>query len=99
MKDLVVSQSGPGGANVRLYTALKGELICETRLHAPDTGRLEEPAWLGTAITFGPEPDVFYILSNGNTVTKINSNCEKLWSWTSPDARSELSANPSHCGS
>lgn len=87
LKDQVIAHSGPGGANIRIFTALKGELVCSTRLHSPKDGRLEEPAWLGTAISFGSEHNTFYVLSNGNTVTKINDKCEKLWTWKSPDER------------
>lgn len=87
LKDIVVSHSGPGGSQIRVFTALSGEPICETRLHAPETGRLEEPPWLGTAIAFGSEPDAFFVLSNGNTVSKLNHKCEKVWTWSSPDER------------
>lgn len=92
-KDLVATQSGPGGSSVRLFTAMKGELICETRLHAPETGRLEEPAWLGSAIAFGPEAEVFYTLSNGNTVTRLTDACDDTWAWKSPDDRSDSDPN------
>ncbi|KZT37697.1 DUF1620-domain-containing protein [Sistotremastrum suecicum HHB10207 ss-3] len=89
-KDLVAALSGPGGSNVRLLTALRGELIYQRTLHPPELGKLEEPAWLGSEATFDPESSTLYVLTNGYTITKIDAKGDIVWTWTSPTQGSSI---------
>jgi len=84
---VVTSLSGPGGANLRTFDALTGDLLLEKQLHSPQVGLLSEPHHLGTYIAFGNEtkgsPELF-VLTNGHTVQHIVGGKIK-WSWTSED--------------
>ncbi|KAI0076779.1 hypothetical protein K474DRAFT_1675313 [Panus rudis PR-1116 ss-1] len=81
----LVALSGPGGSSLRLPDVHTGQLISETFLHAPDSGRLLEPATLSVALTFGLDDDV-YALTNGHTLRRVKgSTGDVVWGWTTPD--------------
>ncbi|KAF4611826.1 hypothetical protein D9613_004025 [Agrocybe pediades] len=82
----VATLSGPGGAILRNFNALTGELLLEKRLHKPEIGALSEPLHLGKDVVFAPHSNQMYVLSNGCTISCIDgSTGEVIWSWTSPD--------------
>ncbi|KAF8963227.1 hypothetical protein BDZ97DRAFT_1038548 [Flammula alnicola] len=84
--NVVATLSAPGGATLRTFDALTGQLLLEKRLHAPEVGALSEPLHFGKHIIFSPNPTDLYVLSNGCTVRNINgSTGEVKWTWTSPD--------------
>ncbi|GBE86822.1 hypothetical protein SCP_1000640 [Sparassis crispa] len=86
-QDVVAAVSGSGGATLRLFDALTGDLRVEKRLHRPDAGRLFEPETLGTAIAF--EKDDVFVLSNGHILRRVDSKTGELkWCWASPDEAS-----------
>jgi hypothetical protein len=84
---VVVSLSGPGGATLRSFDALTGQLLVERRLRTPE---LANPSDLGTDLAFVHDSsdihsDVF-VLTNGHTVLRLDGLSGKTkWSWTSPD--------------
>lgn len=85
---MVAALSGVGGANLRLFDAIEGDLLLETRLHNPETGRLFEPETLGTAISFGSGEqagDVF-VLTDGHVLRSIDRRTGDVkWGWSAPD--------------
>lgn len=83
----LAAQSGPGGSTVRVYTSTLGQLICDVQLHPPREGRLSEPAWIGSAQAFELATKNLYVLTNGNTVTKLGPDCNVLWTWKNPAER------------
>ena len=84
----VATLSGPGGSTFRTFDALTGELLIEKRLHLPEIGLPSEPVFIGKHVVFSPESTDIYVLSNGYTVTNINSETGEVnWSWSSPDQR------------
>lgn len=87
---MVAVLSGPGGATLRSFDVLKGHLILEKKLHAPESGQIAEPNHLGTAIAFAPSidhPDIF-VLTNGHTIRSVDGTTgEAKWTWVSPDRR------------
>ncbi|KAJ4471498.1 hypothetical protein J3R30DRAFT_1087191 [Lentinula aciculospora] len=80
----VASLSGPGGATLRTFDVLNGEMLLERRLHESETGLLLQPNNLGTFIAFGKHPKEIYTLTNGRTVNSINSG-KISWTWSSED--------------
>ncbi|KAI0743061.1 hypothetical protein C8Q80DRAFT_1192304 [Daedaleopsis nitida] len=89
--DVVAALSGPGGAHLRLFDSHHGHLLLEKRLHDPEAGRLQEPASLGVALTFGTEEkdkDI-YVLTNGHILRRIDPHTGDVrWGWTAPDQTS-----------
>jgi ER membrane protein complex subunit 1 len=84
----VATLSGPGGSTLRTFDALTGQLLVEKRLHLPEIGILSEPVFIGKHVIFSPDSTDIYVLSNGYTVTNINSETGDVkWSWSSPDQR------------
>jgi len=82
----VATLSGPGGATLRNFNVLTGELLLEKRLHKPDGGALSEPIYLGKDVIFSPHSSDLYVLSNGCTISSIDGNTGNVnWNWTSPD--------------
>ncbi|KAL1943370.1 hypothetical protein VTO73DRAFT_4445 [Trametes versicolor] len=89
--DVVAALSGVGGANLRLFDAIEGDLLLETQLHSPEAGRLFEPETLGTAISFGSGEqagDVF-VLTDGHILRSIDRRTGDVkWGWSAPDQTS-----------
>ncbi|EPQ55571.1 DUF1620-domain-containing protein [Gloeophyllum trabeum ATCC 11539] len=90
----VAALSGPGGATLRIFDALTGQLLLENRLHAPSSGHLSEPIDLGTALSLQPtentRPHIF-VLTNGHSVRLIDgSTGDMKWGWTSADQTSKV---------
>ena len=91
---MVASLSGPGGATLRSFDVLTGQLLVEKRLHPIDSGRVSNPSDLGTEIAFVNDdslkgdvyPDMF-VLTNGHTIRRISGQGDMEWIWTSPDQR------------
>ena len=84
----VATLSGPGGSTFRTFDALTGQLLVEKRLHLPEMGLPSEPVFIGKHVIFSPDSTDIYVLSNGYTVTNINSETGEVnWSWSSPDQR------------
>lgn len=89
---VVTALSGPGGATLRSFDALTGDLILEKRLHHPHAGILSEPSDLRVDMAFkdvshSAYPDLF-VLTNGNTLHHLaGRNGEVKWTWLSPDQR------------
>ena len=84
----VATLSGPGGSTLRTFDALTGQLLVEKRLHLPEIGLLSEPVFIGKHVIFSSDSTDIYVLSNGYTVTNIDSETgEVKWSWSSPDQR------------
>ncbi|CUA76989.1 hypothetical protein RSOLAG22IIIB_06436 [Rhizoctonia solani] len=84
----LASISGPGGSHVRLFESFTGNLLWERQLHPPSLGRLLEPTSLGVDVTFWHElSDIdAYVLSNGNTVSRLEGRSGKsVWSWNTDD--------------
>jgi ER membrane protein complex subunit 1 len=102
----VAALSGPGGATLRLFDALHGHLLLEEHLHAPEAGRLSDPA-LGSAVAFAPaiqqrtgleRPDVF-VLSNGHEVRRLNGETgDLIWVGSGIDQRCVLSVRHHESG-
>ena len=83
---VVASLSGPGGSIFRLFHALTGALVLEKHLHVPDAGHLSEPHHLGKHVAFPSDLHVAYVLTNGHTVTKLDTvNGDATWTWSAPD--------------
>ncbi|PPQ95955.1 hypothetical protein CVT26_016121 [Gymnopilus dilepis] len=86
IEDTITTISGPGGATLRSFDALTGNLLLEKRLHKPELGALSTPISLGKHVTSLPNSKDLYILTNGCTVTSIDGTTgEVKWTWTSPD--------------
>ncbi|KAF8512945.1 DUF1620-domain-containing protein [Hysterangium stoloniferum] len=88
----VVTLSGPGGAYLRSYDITSGDLIFESRMHRPITGRLLEPARIGQDIVFSVDStsDIF-VLTNAFTVRRIDGlNGETKWQWSSEEQSSSI---------
>ena len=80
--------SGPGGSTLRTFDALTGQLLVEKRLHLPEIGLPSEPVFIGKHVIFSLDSTDIYVLSNGYTVTNIDSETGDVkWSWSSPDQR------------
>ncbi|TDL26922.1 DUF1620-domain-containing protein [Rickenella mellea] len=92
-EDIVVSLSGPGGSTFRSFDALTGQLISEKRLHRPDTGRLFEPANLGSHVAFpalkddtGRKSTDVFVLTNGCELRRIDAMTgEVKWTWSATE--------------
>ncbi|EIN05678.1 DUF1620-domain-containing protein [Punctularia strigosozonata HHB-11173 SS5] len=87
-KNVVASVSGPSGSTLRLFDALKGHLLLEQRIHAPEVGRLHQPESVGVAIAFyaeNEESDIL-VLTSGDNLRRLNGKTGELkWSWTAQD--------------
>ncbi|KIY63627.1 DUF1620-domain-containing protein [Cylindrobasidium torrendii FP15055 ss-10] len=79
--DVAVSLSGPGGATLRVFDVLNGDLFIEKRLHRPDAG---QPVKV-TAPIIITEDFEFITLTNGHTVTYVTRDAESKWTWTAED--------------
>ncbi|KIK60873.1 hypothetical protein GYMLUDRAFT_96989 [Collybiopsis luxurians FD-317 M1] len=96
LRSVVASLSGAGGATLRSFNVLNGELLLEKRLHDPETGLLIQPNYLGTFVAFGNTTRDLYTLTNGRTVTYISSDVnysnggDIVWTWTSEDHSSQV---------
>ncbi|KAI0633153.1 DUF1620-domain-containing protein [Trametes polyzona] len=89
--DVVASLSGPGGAYLRLFDTIEGDLLVETRLHSPGAGRLFEPETLGTALAFGTEEQAgdIFVLTDGHVLRHIDRRTGDVkWGWSAPDQTS-----------
>ncbi|KAI0820139.1 DUF1620-domain-containing protein [Trametes gibbosa] len=89
--DVVAVLSGVGGAYLRLFDAIEGDLLLETRLHTPDVGRLLEPDNTGTAISFGCEEQAgqVFVLTDGHILRSVDRlSGEVKWGWSAPDQTS-----------
>ncbi|KAG1790453.1 uncharacterized protein HD556DRAFT_1392090 [Suillus plorans] len=88
----VSSLSGPGGSILRTYDLKTGHLTLEKQLHKPVDGRLHEPQNLGISLLRSTDPSlnstVYFALTNGDSVTRLDETGETLWSWNSPDQAS-----------
>ncbi|KAF9259043.1 DUF1620-domain-containing protein [Marasmius fiardii PR-910] len=84
--------SGPGGANLRVFNVLNGDLLFENQFHLPDSGLLTNPPNLGSYVAFGNDtmeigtPDLF-VLTNGRTITRFVGR-NPQWTWNSEDQTS-----------
>ncbi|KII83787.1 hypothetical protein PLICRDRAFT_147866 [Plicaturopsis crispa FD-325 SS-3] len=86
--DVVAALSGPGGATLRTFDSLTGDLLLEQRLHSIESGLLMEPADLGTAVAFATEGSstFIFVLTNGHTLRKVDAVTGELkWSWSASD--------------
>ncbi|KAL0573048.1 hypothetical protein V5O48_008907 [Marasmius crinis-equi] len=89
---VVASLSGPGGANLRLFNVLNGDLLLEKQSHTPASGLLAEPPHLGSYVAFGNDTmgvgtsDLF-VLTNGQTVSHYIGR-DRKWTWNSEDQTS-----------
>ncbi|KAF9473948.1 DUF1620-domain-containing protein [Pholiota conissans] len=84
--NVVATLSAPGGATLRTFDTITGDLLLEKRMHAPETGALSEPAHFGKDVVFALNSTDLYVLTNGCTVTKLNGTTgEVMWSWSSED--------------
>ncbi|KAF5347996.1 hypothetical protein D9757_014689 [Collybiopsis confluens] len=96
LRSVVTSLSGIGGATLRSFDALTGELLLEKRLHESESGLLVQPNYLGTFIAFGNTTRDIYTLTNGRTVTYVSSDVDYsnggdiVWTWVSEDHRQIL---------
>lgn len=82
----IATLSGAGGANLRTFDALSGQLLVEKRLHSLEKGAPSEPLDFGKYITFSPDSADLYVLSNGYTVTSVDGiTGESKWTWSPPD--------------
>ncbi|CAE6483430.1 unnamed protein product [Rhizoctonia solani] len=93
-RDALVSISGPGGSHVRLFESFTGNLLWERQLHPSSLGKLLEPANLGIDVAFWDDlSDIdAYVLTNGNTVSRLEGRSGKtLWSWNTEDISTLLS--------
>ncbi|KAJ3711601.1 DUF1620-domain-containing protein [Lentinula raphanica] len=86
---VVASLSGPGGANLRSFNVLNGEMLLEKSLHRPNTGFLIQPNSLGTYIAFGKQTREIYTLTNGRTVNLVNGS-DISWTWTAEEQGSQV---------
>ncbi|KAH7325157.1 hypothetical protein B0J17DRAFT_682400 [Rhizoctonia solani] len=93
-RDALVSISGPGGSHVRLFESFTGNLLWERQLHASSLGKLLEPANLGVDVAFWDDINDIdaYVLTNGNTVSRLEGRSGKtVWSWNTDDISTLLS--------
>ena len=89
---VVAALSGPGGATLRIFDALKGHLFLEKQLHEPAAGRLMDPN-MGTATAFLADDDLL-VLTNAHEVRRLSRTTgELIWAWTASD---QTYAHPSH---
>lgn len=85
----VVTLSGPGGAYLRSYELKTGNLIFESCLRTPRSGRLLEPHGLGQKLAFAPGKisDIF-VLTNAFIIYRVDgSTGSTKWKWSSDDER------------
>ncbi|KAI0369552.1 DUF1620-domain-containing protein [Pilatotrama ljubarskyi] len=91
--DVIAALSGAGGAYLRLFDTIEGDLLLERRLHSPEAGRLFEPESLGTALSFGVGEQVehVYVLTDGHVVRGIDRRTgDVTWGWSAPDQTSQV---------
>ncbi|KAA1466837.1 DUF1620-domain-containing protein [Dentipellis sp. KUC8613] len=89
--DFVVSLSGPGGSTLRTFEYATGHLIVEKHLHQLETGRLFEPADVGTSVVSpADETSDVFVLTNGRTIRRVDGSGKGAvhWTWDSPDQTS-----------
>jgi hypothetical protein len=90
--DVLASLSGPSGSTLRIFDALSGLLIHETRMHEPGLGLLSEPPNIGAKVALLRGSDDVYALTNGRTVTKFAregpQDYQKAWQWDSTEQTS-----------
>lgn len=90
---VVAVLSGPGGATLRTFDALTGDLIVERRLHKAELGRLFQPADLGSQLAFPTKTDSadvsnsdVYVLSDGHVLRSVDSLTGEIkWQWSAED--------------
>ncbi|KAF9528732.1 hypothetical protein CPB83DRAFT_813238 [Crepidotus variabilis] len=93
-ESVIATLSGPGGATLRTFRALNGQLLLEKRLHLPASGALSEPFHFGKDVIFSPNSDQLYVLTNGCSISAINSITGELtWHWEAPDQGSLIIHN------
>lgn len=80
----VAAVSGVGGATLRTFDVVTGDLLSELRLHSADTGRLLEPDTTGLSLAFDSATDSqLYVLSNGKSVRRVDADTGLIrWSWS-----------------
>ncbi|KAH9886661.1 DUF1620-domain-containing protein [Cubamyces lactineus] len=89
--EVVAALSGLGGAYLRLFDTLSGDLLLESRLHSPEVGRLFEPEALGAAVAFGAGEQAkdVYVLTDGHVLRCIDRHTGDVkWGWSAPDQTS-----------
>ncbi|KAL4255601.1 ER membrane protein complex subunit 1 [Pleurotus pulmonarius] len=84
-KNVVASLSGPGGATLRTFDILNGDLLLEQRIHEPSHGQLYEPSYLGTSVAYTADGSDLVVLSNGGLVQRLDNLGAVKWSWSSSD--------------
>ncbi|KIJ47261.1 hypothetical protein M422DRAFT_66579 [Sphaerobolus stellatus SS14] len=90
--EFVVALSGPGGATLRSYNVSNGDLVYESQLHSPLSGKLLEPPNIGEDIIFSIDKtnDVF-ALTNAHAVRRVDGiSGQPKWTWTSEDQTSSV---------
>ncbi|KIJ24147.1 hypothetical protein M422DRAFT_56525 [Sphaerobolus stellatus SS14] len=90
--EFVVALSGPGGATLRSYNVSNGDLVYESQLHSPLSGKLHEPPNIGEDIIFSIDKtnDVF-ALTNAHVVRRVDGiSGQPKWTWTSEDQTSSV---------
>lgn len=85
--------SGVGGAQLRLFDSIDGDLILEKQLHNSRAGQLFSPQQLGVSISFLEGGDIL-ALTNGHTLYRVHGTTgDIIWAWTSPDEAYVVSHN------
>ncbi|KAG6896233.1 hypothetical protein C0992_009558, partial [Termitomyces sp. T32_za158] len=81
--NFLVTLSGPGGANFRVFDSVTGAVHVEKRLHAPKSGHNTEPLHFGTHVAFGNGGES-YVLTDGHVVRRIDAPTGDVqWTWAS----------------
>lgn len=83
---VIATLSGDGGATLRTFNAISGEMVIEKKLHPFEIRALADPVNVGKDVVFSRSSADMYVLTNGHTVSVINGETGELkWRWTSPD--------------
>lgn len=82
-----MSFSGPGGAVLRRFDCLTGQLVLERRLQTPREGHLLDSGDFGdgTAIAFMEESQDIVALTSGHAVQRVEETGRVRWVWESPE--------------
>lgn len=81
----ILTQSGLGGANVRLLDLFSGAVVWEVQVHKPLEAYLLEPPALGVDIAFANDTtlDVFAMANAGSVYRMSGLTGEQKWNWRS----------------
>ena len=83
---VIATLSEAGGATLRTFNAISGEIVLEKKLNPSETRALNDPIHVGKDVIFSRSSADIYVLTNGHIVSVLDGETGELkLRWASPD--------------